>query len=261
MSPAPPASPIPAPAGSLRVTERYLCVEGEGRSLGAATFLVRLSGCDLRCWWCDSKQSSFREDEARNVPWRKILAEARASRAAWLSLTGGEPTWRGPAELRSLASLCRGARRAGMQVKVETNGLRSPAQLDGLVDLWSVAPKADSKVRAQTPAMRHDLAALKKLVRVHAPGALQLKFVICFDGLKPRAWDLDLALALLRALPAAARRTPVFFIPEAYAAGDYLARCRALEGAVTGLLKSLPGWDLRAQPQWHRILYGDERGR
>jgi hypothetical protein len=66
---------------------------------------------------------------------------------------------------------------------------------------------------------------------------------------------------LLRALGPQARRVPVFFVPQAYEAGDYLVRCRALELGVKKLLRRLPGFDLRVQPQWHRVLYGDERGR
>jgi hypothetical protein len=55
---------------------------------------------------------------------------------------------------------------------------------------------------------------------------------------------------------------PVFFIPEAYAPGDYLGRTRALEQAVMKLgQRGLRGWDLRVQPQMHRVLHGDARGR
>ena len=64
------------------------------------------------------------------------------------------------------------------------------------------------------------------------------------------------ALQLLKAMP---KKMPVFFIPEANANGDYLKRCQALEAAVMKL--GLKGWDLRVQPQWHRVLYGDERKR
>lgn len=255
-----PTAPIAARPGMLRVTEQYLCVEGEGRTLGALTWLLRLSGCDLRCWWCDSKQSSFREDEARERPWRSVLKAALASGAGWLSLTGGEPTWRGPAELRSLAALCRAARRQGLRIKVESNGLRLPPELDGLVDLWSVAPKFDSKVGAQTAAMRHDATVLRRLLRQQGPAGLQLKFVICYDKAQPRRADLDQAERLLKALPLAAKRCPTFFIPEAYASGDYLERCRNLEAALSQRAKRLQGFDLRVQPQWHRVLYGDQRG-
>jgi 7-carboxy-7-deazaguanine synthase len=258
-----PTKPVPAPAGTLRVTERYLCVEGEGGTLGAATFLLRLSGCDLRCWWCDSKFSSFREDEAQALPWRQLADEAVASGAAWASLTGGEPTWRGGPELRSLAAFCRRLKRAGLKVKVESNGRRLPAALAGLVDLWSLAPKWDhaSKAGPQSAAMNYSLPVLRRFVRAFGPQRLQLKFVITFERAQPRARDLDEAEKILKALPARAQGTPVFFIPEAYAAGDYLERCRALEAAVLQRLSGLQGYDLRVQPQWHRVLHGDDRGR
>ncbi|HTB21300.1 MAG TPA: radical SAM protein [bacterium] len=258
---------IPGLRGALRVTEHYGCFEGEGSTLGASTWLIRLSGCDLRCWWCDSKQSSFREDEARDTDPRALEAAALASGAAWVSFTGGEPTWRGAAELKALASLCRRLRRRGMKVKVESNGRRMPKEIAGLVDLWSLSPKWDGRrgaEAARTAAMDYDEKALADFVRSFAPRRLQLKFVVTYapGSLQPRASDLERACAILEGLPAAARRTPVFFIPEAYASGDYQARCRALESAAAGLIQGrLAGFDLRVQPQWHRVLYGDQRGR
>lgn len=251
----------PKRPGDLRVTEHYLCFEGEGRTLGALTYLVRLSGCDLRCSWCDSKQSSFYEDEARERRPAALEKAVLASGAKWASFTGGEPTWRGEAELKALGALCRRLRAKGVKVKVESNGRHLPKALDGAVDLWSVAPKWAPGGR-RTAAMDYDEKALAALVRRHAPDALQLKFVIPFKGLLPQPADLKMAQGILKGLPPAAKRTPVFFIPEAYASGDYLARCRALEGAVAALAKgALKGFDLHVQPQLHRILHGDQRGR
>lgn len=251
----------PRRAGDLRVTEHYLCSEGEGRTLGALTYLVRLSGCDLRCSWCDSKFSSFSEEEARDASPAAIEKAVLASGAAWASFTGGEPTWRGQAELKALAGLCRRLRAKGLKIKVESNGRRLPPALRAVVDLWSVAPKWGPGGR-RSPAMDYDEEALAQLVRRYAPQRLQLKFVTTFKGLLPDAADLKTAAGLLKGLPAAVRRTPVFFIPEAYAAGDYLVRCRALEGAVAALAKGpLKGFDLRVQPQMHRVLFGDQRGR
>jgi 7-carboxy-7-deazaguanine synthase len=249
----------------LRVTEHYACFEGEGSTLGACTYLVRLSGCDLRCWWCDSKQPSFREDEAKETEPAALERAALASGAAWVSFTGGEPTWRPDSELRALAGLARRLRRAGLKVKVESNGRRLPKALQGVVDLWSVSPKWDARKRgagARSAAMDYDEATLSALLQRSAPGALQLKFVVTFQGLEPRPGDLERAGELLESLGPKARRVPVFLLPEAYAPGDYLRRCKALEAAAKGLIQGrLKGYDLRTQPQWHRILYGDERGR
>jgi organic radical activating enzyme len=247
--------------GRLRLTEHYLCTEGEGRTLGALTYLVRFSGCDLRCNWCDTKFSSFYDDEERAVPVEKVEAAALKSGAAWVSFTGGEPTYRSDEELATLAGLAGRLRKRGLKVKVESNGRRLPKALQSCVDLWSLAPKWDSRqapAKARTEAMDYDEAALAQFAKRYAPDKLQLKFVISYDALTPRAADLERARVILKPLP----KMPVFFIPEAYAPGDYLERVRALEKAVMTLGKAkLKGWELGVQPQMHRILHGDQRGR
>jgi organic radical activating enzyme len=258
------AEPRPARPGQLKVTEHYLCEEGEGSTLGALTYLVRLSGCNLRCWWCDSKQSSFYDDEEKMVAAGAIEKAALKSSAAWVSFTGGEPSWRGKAEIRTLALLCRRLRRAGRKIKIETNGLLLPAELKACVDLWSVAPKWDGAkpyAGQRQDHMDYDIAVLKKMAKSFAPGRMQLKFVVTFgQDAGPKATDLKRAAAVLAGL-SGAKRPPVFFIPEAYGKGDYLGRCKALGSAVEALAPRLRGWDLRVQPQWHRVLHGDERGR
>jgi len=247
------------------VTEHYLCLEGEGSTLGASTYLVRLSGCDLRCWWCDSKFSSFREDEARELEPAVLEAAAVASGAGWVSFTGGEPTWRGAAELQALAGLARRLRQRGLKVKLESNGRRHPRALAACVDLWSVAPKwswrgPQGAASPRSASMDFDPANLALLAKAYAPDRLQLKFVITWRQGKPEPRDLATAVELLQGLPRLKRRPPVFFIPEAYAPGDYLQRMRALEAAVLPLGQGpLQGWDLRVQPQWHRVLHGDAR--
>jgi 7-carboxy-7-deazaguanine synthase len=258
--PAPLAFPTTGP-GRLRLSEHYLCSEGEGSTLGALTYLVRLSGCDLRCSWCDTKFSSFYDDDERSIDVKTVEAAALKSGAAWVSFTGGEPTYRSEAELKTLAGLAGRLRRRGLKVKVESNGRRLPQALEDCVDLWSLAPKWDGRkpsAKARTAAMDYDEASLALFARRYGDGRLQLKFVIGADGGEPRPADLARARAILKSLPP----LPVFFIPEAYAAGDYLARVKALEKAVAGLARGpLKGWDLRVQPQMHRILYGDQRGR
>jgi hypothetical protein len=239
--------------------------------LGALTYLVRLSGCDLRCWWCDSKFSSFREDEAVELEPAALEAAVLASGAAWVSFTGGEPTWRGAAELKALAGLARRLRARGVKVKVESNGRRLPAALKAVVDLWSVAPKwswpskgsGQASVASGSPrsaAMDYDPASLSALAKAYAPDRLQLKFVIIWRQGKPEPRDLATAVAIVQGLPKLKGRPPLFFIPEAYAAGDYLERVRQLEAAVGSLAAgALQGWDLRVQPQMHRVLHGDAR--
>lgn len=253
-----PSEPRQVKAGRLWVTERYACFEGEGRTLGALSFLIRLSGCNLRCWWCDSKQSSFFEHEASEVSIAQLEREALASGAAWVSFTGGEPTWRPEAELKDLAKLCARLRAKGLKTKIETNGLLLPQALRQAFDLWSVAPKWDLRAKAPKPErMRLDAKVLGALGKAYAPQRLQLKFVI--TGSQPSGPDLAQACKILKAWRAP--KPPVFFIPEAYASGDYVQRCRLLEAALQQRAKVLKGWDLRVQPQWHRVVHGDARGK
>jgi organic radical activating enzyme len=253
-----------AAADSLKVTEHYLCEEGEGSTLGALTYLIRLSGCNLRCTWCDSKQSSFFDDEEKMIAASVLREAALKSAAAWVSFTGGEPTWRSRAELKTLASLCRALRSAGRKIKIESNGLLLPTLLKDCVDLWSLAPKWDGSKPYATqrqPHMDYSIPTLRAFLRNSTPQGLQLKFVICDDSSGgPRSSDLKRVASILGELQGK-KRPPVFFIPEAYGKGDYLSRCRRLAEAVEALAPSLKGWDLRVQPQWHRVLFGDERRR
>lgn len=261
--PLPAEAPKEAAPGFLKLTEQYLCEEGEGGTLGALTWLVRLSGCNLRCWWCDSKQSSFRDDEEKMVSAGAVEKAALKSGAHWVSFTGGEPTWRGDAEIKTLAALCARLRKKGRKIKVETNGLLLPKALAGKVDLWSVAPKWDGSKPAASqrqPLMDYDTKVLDEMARRFAPRGMQLKFVISFGpDARPRAGDLKRALQIMAALKSP-QRPPVFFIPEAYAKGGYLERCKALGTAVQALAGKAQGWDLRVQPQWHRVVHGDLRG-
>ena len=251
--------------GSLRVTEDYLCLEGEGSSLGAPTWLIRLSGCDLRCWWCDSKQSSFFESEAQEQSVASLASRALKSGAAWVSLTGGEPLWRGPREMAALLSLLNKLKAAGRQVKVETNGRHWLPALDPFVSLWSVAPKWDARragAARRSLAMDYDLAALRGLARGPGrQGRLQLKFVITCDAQgAPKASDLAQARSLLGQLGPLPKSLPVFLTPEGGLPGaDYLERNRLLGAVVERQARLWSAWEIRVAPQWHRVLYGEER--
>lgn len=252
------------PFSDLRVTEHYLCEEGEGTTLGALTYLVRLAGCNLRCWWCDSKFSSFDEDEAGGVSGGALEKVILKSNAAWVSFTGGEPTWRPEAEIKALASLCKRLKKSGKKIKFESNGLLLPSPLLQAADLWSIAPKWDGSkgyAKQRQESMDHDLPRLKEFQRRYAPGRLQLKFVITSDAHgDPKPGDLKRATGILQSLKNG-KKMPIFFIPEAYARADYFERCRRLSFAVERLSPKLKGWDLRVQPQWHRVLHGDARKR
>jgi 7-carboxy-7-deazaguanine synthase len=259
-------APVEPKPGHLRVAESYLCLEGEGLTMGAPTYLVRLSGCNLRCWWCDTKFASFEEMGAKEIPWEQVRDEAISSKARWVSFTGGEPTFRGEGELADLARLCRALRVDGLKVKLETNGLLMPESLVPGVDLWTVSPKWDGRKTGGgqcTPLMRYDPAALVQATKVFPPPRLQFKFVITAgpDG-EPKESDLARVEAMLKEIPELKSQALVL-VPEGLSQGvDYLQRCRRLNEAVREQLATRwANLDVRVLPQWHRFLYGEERGK
>lgn len=105
---------------SFRLAERFISVNGEGRSAGALALFLRFQGCSLRCEWCDTK---WAQDE--NAPCARVTLEdllqaaddAARKGVRHITLTGGEPLDR-PGISRLIAALCQ----KGFFVEVETNG-------------------------------------------------------------------------------------------------------------------------------------------
>jgi len=92
------------PDGHLRLTERFFCLEGEGLLMGTPCFLIRFSGCNLRCTWCDSKHSSWHDHVFTVSSVEEVFADL-VKVPGWVSYTGGEPLWRQENELRAFARL------------------------------------------------------------------------------------------------------------------------------------------------------------
>ncbi|MEY3026386.1 MAG: 7-carboxy-7-deazaguanine synthase [Planctomycetota bacterium] len=100
--------------GSLRINETFFSIQGESTYAGCPCFFVRLTGCPLRCHYCDTEYA-FREGAPRTIA--SILAEIEASGATLVQLTGGEPL----AQKRAfdlIDELCE----RGYKVLIETSG-------------------------------------------------------------------------------------------------------------------------------------------
>ena len=79
-------SAVPA-AARLRITETFLSLQGEANAVGWPTFFIRLTGCPLRCRYCDTAYA-FHGGEWRTLA--RLVDEARESRARHVCVTGGE---------------------------------------------------------------------------------------------------------------------------------------------------------------------------
>jgi 7-carboxy-7-deazaguanine synthase len=216
---------IPAPE-RLRITEVFHSLQGEADSVGWPTVFVRLTGCPLRCRYCDTEYA-FYGGEWRAID--EIVAQVATHGARRVCVTGGEPlAQRNCTTL--LARLCD----AGYEVSLETSGA---------LDARAVDPRVVRVLDVKTPGSgevaRNFLANLDAVRPQDC-----VKFVLCdrADYEWARAFVADRGLAA---------RCQVLFSPSQ----GQLAP-RDLAGWI--LADRLP---VRFQLQLHKILWGDERGR
>ncbi|MCA9572186.1 MAG: radical SAM protein [Myxococcales bacterium] len=115
----------------LRVTEIYASVQGESLHAGKPCVFVRLTGCNLRCTWCDS---TFTFTGGVHRDWREVAEEAHAFGIHTVELTGGEPLVQ-----RNAIPLMARLLELGHEVLLETSGSRSledvPAGVHVICDL------------------------------------------------------------------------------------------------------------------------------
>lgn len=111
----------PGSKATLLVNEIYASLQGEGPEQGYPTVLIRLTGCNLRCTYCDSAFSFYNGTRAAL---RAVVEEAHAYGIRRVLVTGGEPMAQA-----GTPALCRGLLRLGHAVSVETNGAYSLSAL------------------------------------------------------------------------------------------------------------------------------------
>jgi 7-carboxy-7-deazaguanine synthase len=159
----------------MRVAEIYKSVQGEGFLSGVESVFVRTSGCNLRCWYCDTPYASW-TPEGEDLSVDEILTRVERLASGHVVLTGGEPML-----FAELIPLAAGLRQQQRHITVETAGtLDLPVECD----LMSLSPKlansTPSVERADSWASRHDRArhaphVIRRLVREYA---YQVKFVV-----------------------------------------------------------------------------------
>jgi 7-carboxy-7-deazaguanine synthase len=210
----------------LRLTEIFLSLQGESNSVGWPTVFVRLTGCPLRCQYCDTTYS-FHGGEWWDID--AIVAEVARLGVRHVCVTGGEPL----AQKRCLSLLQRLCD-AGHAVSLETSGA---------LDIGGVDPRVSRVVDVKTPGsaeVHRNLWGNLALLTPHD----EVKFVICSRE------DYEWSRAVL-AEHALASRCDVLFSPSYGQVAP-----RDLAGWIVD--DRLP---VRFQLQLHKILWGDEPGR
>ncbi len=235
---------------SLKIAETFISIQGEGKLTGTRSWFCRVSGCNLRCTWCDTPYASWSpEGEQRTVG--ALLEEAEKSGVTHAVLTGGEPMLFDATE-----PLSRGLRELGMHITVETAGTiyRSPSAL--ACDLMSISPKLSNSTPAQDDprdpdgawrerheARRLNIDALQRLIDDYPER--QLKFVVAHEH---DIAEIDTLLAQLNGWAPA----DVLLMPE----GVTVPEPKDVQW-ITDLCEAR-GW--RYCPRLHIQLFGNVRG-
>lgn len=224
----------------MLLAELFHSIQGEGRFVGTPSVFIRTSGCNLRCWFCDTPYTSW-NPEGR--PWTldEILAWVEQYPGVDAVLTGGEPML-----VPDLVPLTEALHARGHRITVETAGT---VDLPVVADLMSISPK----LRNSTPlgnewATRHD-------ARRHAPEVIQrlsrdydcqFKFVI------DQPVDLDEVTQWLAEFPHVAPEQ-VYLMPQATTPEALREKSQWIEQAAVD-----HGW--RFSPRLHIEMFGARRG-
>jgi 7-carboxy-7-deazaguanine synthase len=228
----------------MQIAEIFYSVQGEGRLAGVPSVFVRTSGCNLRCWFCDSPYTSWQPQGERLTP-DQVMDRLTAFPGRHAVVTGGEPLL-----APGIEELCACLREHGYHITIETAAtIFKPV----VCDLASLSPKLSNS----TPWQRDDgrFAERHEQLRLQ-PNVLrafldrydyQLKFVIDRPG------DVDEVLSLLDQLPTV-DRARVLLMPQGITRAE-------LDERAPWLVEACKQHGFRYCPRVHIELYGNQRGR
>lgn len=227
---------------SIPIAETFTSIQGEGRLTGVPSFFIRVSGCNLRCAWCDTPYASW-NPEGDSSTIEAIVDEALRSGVRHVVITGGEPMIFDP-----VTELTGRLHDEGFHITIETAGtVYRPVTCD----LMSISPKLANS----TPGPEHgawskrheerrlNIEPLQQLLDAHPER--QLKFVVSREE---DAGEIEALLTRLRGWA----NEDILLMPEGVTPPDAARR-----QLVLGLCLSR-GW--RYCHRLHIELFGHRRG-
>jgi 7-carboxy-7-deazaguanine synthase len=238
----------------LPINELFYSLQGEGKLAGTPSIFVRTSGCNLRCWFCDSYHTSWEPTHAWMSIDEIVDEVGTYEQADHVVITGGEPMIHD-----ELGALVERLSDEGYHVTVETNGT---IYRDLPIDLASISPKlasstptpdrdpkGDGEWEDRHENRRIDMSALKRLVDGYDS---QLKFVVTGEDDMPEINEL--VESLRAATTTAVHDSDILLMPEGMTSSQ-LSETR--ESTATLALK----YGYQYTPRLHVNLWEDAAGR
>lgn len=233
-------------SGKLRIAEIFRSIQGEGIWAGTPSTFVRVSGCNLRCEWCDTKYASW-NPEGPTLEIGEVLDQVASLNTRHIVLTGGEPMLFEPVE-----DLAARMGESGHVITIETAGT---VFRELSCDLMSISPKLSNSTpgaeagdgwMSRHEKVRANLEPLRRLIDRYD---VQLKFVVEAERLEQ---DLQEIENLLDEIPEVSPDR-ILLMPQATEVGELaMAGRRVAEACLrTGY---------RFGPRLHVELYGNTKG-
>ena len=217
---------VEARTDTLRITEIFHSLQGESRTVGLPTVFVRLTGCPLRCHYCDT---AYAFSGGELMTFAEVMQTVAGYGARHVTVTGGEPLAQPGCE-SLLTALCD----AGYEVSLETSGA---------LDVASVDPRVSKVLDFKTPASGECGRNLYANVQ-HLTPIDQVKFVVCNRG------DYEWSRLKIDELGLRDRVSDVLLSP---AHGE-------LDPADLAGWVLADGLRVRVQLQLHKLIWGDQPG-
>lgn len=225
----------------MRIAEVFQSIQGEGEFCGTPSIFVRTTGCNLRCWFCDTPYTSW-HPEGSHQDWHTLLVELLKIDCQHVVLTGGEPLLQ-----PQIVPLSQALTDAGRFITVETAGtIFRPVA----ANLMSISPKMSNsspheagRWQERHNRIRQRSEPTRQLIENYN---YQFKFVI------DQPSDLDEVATYLSNFPNVTGDR-VWLMPQGVSAPELTARTEWLQPAADRL-------GYRLSPRRHIELFGHTRG-
>jgi 7-carboxy-7-deazaguanine synthase len=230
----------------VRIAELYPSIQGEGQFAGTPSVFVRTTGCNLRCWFCDTPFTSW-QPEGRQMEMADLLRDVLAFEIEHVVLTGGEPLLQ-----PNCVPFCEALLNASRFVTIETAGTffrPAPASLMSISPkLSNSSPSKHSSAAAARWIDRHEQTRTNRetISRLIASGPYQFKFVVDEPS------DLTDVCDYLADWPQIASDR-VWLMPQARTREELAVRSTWLEAEAQR-------FGFRFSSRWQIAQFGNERG-
>ncbi len=210
---------------ALKIYEIFYSLQGESSRIGLPTVFIRLTGCPMRCSYCDT---AYAFSGGGNMSVEDIMAKVADYDTKYVTVTGGEPLAQKECH-QLLKALCD----AGYSVSLETGGGIDIAHVDKRVSVIMDIKTPDS----------NEVSNMRWSNLDHLQSKDEIKFVICgrsdYEWAKTKVKELELQ-----------KRCPIIFSPS-------YSELKSTDLAAWVLADQLP---VRVQVQLHKILWGEKAG-